>query len=162
MRIGVGAIVLRSGQLLLVKRKYPPSRGYWSIPGGHMKAGENIFETASRELLEETGIAAKPLCIIGVDQLRVVDATGVVVRDYILIDVLLDEGDRNVEPRAGSDALDARFIPLYEAIRRVDISLSTKSFIYRLLKTEAVASRDAARYCSVLTPSVTVVYEEKL
>ena len=43
--VGVGILLIRDNQLLLVKRKYDPDAGYWSIPGGHLDLGEEEFIT---------------------------------------------------------------------------------------------------------------------
>ena len=55
-RVGVAAVVTKNNRVLLVKRGVPPSKGLWAIPGGNMKLGETLKETAEREILEETGI----------------------------------------------------------------------------------------------------------
>jgi len=44
-------------------------RNTYEIPGGHREAGETIFETAKRELFEETGAVKfdiKPICVYSV------------------------------------------------------------------------------------------------
>lgn len=58
-RVGVGAIVINSGKVLLVQRGIEPSLGLWAIPGGTLKLGETLQECAAREILEETGITIK-------------------------------------------------------------------------------------------------------
>jgi 8-oxo-dGTP diphosphatase len=58
-RIGVGAIVVHEGRVLLVKRGTEPSRGLWAIPGGTLKLGETLQQCAAREILEETGITIR-------------------------------------------------------------------------------------------------------
>ena len=55
-RVGVGAIVVHEGRILLVKRAGEPGRGLWAIPGGRLKPGETLKECAAREILEETGV----------------------------------------------------------------------------------------------------------
>lgn len=42
--------------VLLVKRKYPPFRGHWAMPGGFVKEKENLEQAVERELEEETGV----------------------------------------------------------------------------------------------------------
>lgn len=52
-----GALVYRtknnSSELLLIKHKFG---GHWSFPKGHVEKGENEFQTALREVKEETGL----------------------------------------------------------------------------------------------------------
>ncbi len=45
------------GQMVLVRRRYPPEEGQWTLPGGGIEAGESVQEAARREVLEETGLA---------------------------------------------------------------------------------------------------------
>jgi 8-oxo-dGTP diphosphatase len=56
-RVGVGAIVLRSGKVLLGKRLGSHGTGTWALPGGHLEFGETVEACARRELLEESGLA---------------------------------------------------------------------------------------------------------
>ena len=44
--IGVGILLIRNKSLLIVKRKYNPDAGYWSIPGGHLELGEKVIAAA--------------------------------------------------------------------------------------------------------------------
>ena len=43
-------------KVLLIKRKYPPFKGSWAIPGGFVELEESLEEAVERELMEETGI----------------------------------------------------------------------------------------------------------
>jgi 8-oxo-dGTP diphosphatase len=52
----VGVIVERKDRILLVRRKFEPMAGGWSLPAGFMEYGEAPEETARREALEETGL----------------------------------------------------------------------------------------------------------
>ena len=58
-KVGVGVLVLRQGQILLVRRAMNPERGKWSIPAGFLDHGEDPVATAEREVAEETGLLVK-------------------------------------------------------------------------------------------------------
>ncbi|HZR45004.1 MAG TPA: NUDIX domain-containing protein [Ktedonobacteraceae bacterium] len=55
-QVGVGVIVTKGNQVLLMKRRNSHGDGTWSPPGGHLEYGEAIEECAIRETLEETGV----------------------------------------------------------------------------------------------------------
>ena len=57
--VGVGAVIIEPGRVVLVKRGHPPLAGEWSIPGGALEVGETLREAVVREVLEETGIAVE-------------------------------------------------------------------------------------------------------
>ncbi|MCE4625358.1 MAG: NUDIX hydrolase [Desulfurococcales archaeon] len=128
-RIGVGCLVFRDGKILLVKRKYPPSAGRWSIPGGHVELGEGVLETAARELEEETGLRGEPLGVVNVDDFIMYDDEGRVKYHYVLVTVLLDVSGG--EPRALSDALDAGFFSLEEA-EELELTVSTRGLLRKI------------------------------
>ena len=54
--LGVGAVVVRDGKVLLVKRGHEPLKGRWSLPGGRVELGETLVEAVRREIREETGL----------------------------------------------------------------------------------------------------------
>ncbi|MEE8632372.1 MAG: NUDIX hydrolase, partial [Candidatus Bathyarchaeia archaeon] len=54
--IGVGALIITDGQILLVKRGTEPGKDGWSIPGGLVKAGETLQKTIAREVKEESNL----------------------------------------------------------------------------------------------------------
>ncbi len=69
--IGVGALVIKDGKMLLVRRAQEPGKGYWTNPGGYIEQLEPIEETIIREVLEESGVAAVVSGIVAVrDQPR--------------------------------------------------------------------------------------------
>ena len=62
-RIGVAVIVIKSGRVLLGKRKGSHGEGTWAFPGGHLRFGETVEDCARRELMEETGLSIKDLTL---------------------------------------------------------------------------------------------------
>jgi ADP-ribose pyrophosphatase YjhB (NUDIX family) len=118
--IGVGAVVLRGDRVLLIRRAKPPRRGEWSLPGGLQKLGETVCDAAAREVLEETGVTARPCGIIDVvDLIERDNGSQARVRwHYTLIDVLaLWEAG---EPQPGADAAEASWFPVADVRRVVD------------------------------------------
>lgn len=51
------AIILENelGEILLVKRKFEPKKGYLDLPGGFVEPGESMEESTIREIKEELG-----------------------------------------------------------------------------------------------------------
>lgn len=62
--VGVGAVVIEQGRVLLVQRGTEPAKGQWSIPGGLIDVGESLREAVAREVREETGLIVEPLELI--------------------------------------------------------------------------------------------------
>ncbi len=61
----VGGLVVRRDAILLVRMTYGPSKGRLMLPGGVMDPGETLDVAVAREVLEETGVIAEPMGIIG-------------------------------------------------------------------------------------------------
>jgi 8-oxo-dGTP diphosphatase len=103
--VGVGAVILDQGRVVLVKRKFPPLAGEWSIPGGRLEIGETLREAVVREVREETGLTAEPADLLGVYDRLLRDEGGRILYHYVLIDFLC----RRLagELQAGGDADDA-------------------------------------------------------
>jgi len=54
--VTLDAVVTVAGHVLLVRRKHPPGKGLWAIPGGFLEGRERLLQGAIRELKEETGL----------------------------------------------------------------------------------------------------------
>lgn len=105
--VAVGAIVRRSGELLLVRRGRSPAAGEWSVPGGRVEPGELLMEAVVRELHEETGLRAVCGPLVGW-----VERTGE-DHHFVILDFEATVAS-DLEPVAGSDAAEARWWPVSE------------------------------------------------
>lgn len=99
--VGIGVVVLRGDQVLLVRRGKPPGVGSWTLPGGAQELDETCEQAARRELAEETGLQVGPLVLAAVvDSIRHDDA-GKVQYHYTIIDYAARW--RSGEAQASSD-----------------------------------------------------------
>lgn len=97
--------LLQDGQVLMVRRKYEPFQGQWTLPSGFMEYGESPEETALRELREELGVEVELTGLADVEMERgdprglclLVVYTGHIVKG---------------QPTAGDDADEVRAFPL--------------------------------------------------
>jgi 8-oxo-dGTP diphosphatase len=60
-----GALIVRDGRLLLMRRTIEPWLGHWDIPGGFCDADEHPVDTARREAREEVGLDVEITGILG-------------------------------------------------------------------------------------------------
>jgi|SRR5437879_4481154 len=86
--VGVGAIIIDEGRVLLVKRGHPPLAGEWSIPGGVLELGETLREAAIREAWEETCLRVETAELLGVYDRVLRDDEGRTLYHFVLIDFL--------------------------------------------------------------------------
>jgi 8-oxo-dGTP diphosphatase len=94
----------RAGRLLLIRRKNPPFRGQYALPGGFVDYGETTEHAAARELAEETALAAVSLSLIGVYSDPKRDPRGHTVSIAYRVEVA------GFDVRAGDDAAEAAFV----------------------------------------------------
>ncbi|MEI8396274.1 MAG: NUDIX hydrolase [Rhodospirillaceae bacterium] len=119
--VGVGVVVWRGGELLLIRRGNSPRQGQWGLPGGAQVLGETILEAAVREVREETGLTVNPTGVITACDGISRDEDGKVLYHYTLVEVGA-EYDGDSEPNAGADALDARWVALEDVASFVEWS----------------------------------------
>ena len=105
--IGVGAVVVRDGRVLLVRRRYEPLAGQWTLPGGAVELGETLAGALRREIREETGLAIDVGPIIEVLDRITRDEAGRVRHHFVLVDYLC--WPLRGRLLAASDVLDAVF-----------------------------------------------------
>lgn len=108
--VGVGAVVIRDGRVLLVRRGKPPRLNEWSLPGGAQRLAETVEQAVRREVAEETGFDIACRGVVAVVDFIDRDEAGAVRYHYTLIDFLAEiiGGD----PRPGDDARELAWAPL--------------------------------------------------
>jgi len=128
----VGAVLIKNGRVLLVKRGFPPAVGKWSIPGGAIEPGEGLTEAALRELEEETGLRAKPLGVVHILNNIVFDGEGNVKYHYLVLDILFDSTTIEGMLKPGGDAIGVEWMDIDEALKRDDVSRTTKKLLHKI------------------------------
>jgi len=97
---GVGALVVGSNGILLVKRDKDPGEGLWSIPGGLIELGETQEDAVVREVLEETGIHVELLALLSTADLIIPDGDENIKFHYVLNHYLAQALDEETQPES--------------------------------------------------------------
>ncbi len=126
--VGVGGIIFQGESVLLIKRGKEPALGQWSIPGGVVDLGETLQAAVVREILEETHLEVEPLALVKVLDRIFRDEEGGVTYHYVLADFLCRHTGGEVRP--GSDALEARFVPVAE-LSSLNVIPATRDVVHQ-------------------------------
>lgn len=106
--LGVGAVIVRGEEVVVVKRAHEPHAGEWSLPGGVLEVGETLAEAVVREAHEETGLRVRPLEVVEVVERIFRDDEHRCRFHFVIVDYLCELIDG--ELRAGQDAAEARWM----------------------------------------------------
>ena len=128
-KAAVGAVVIEEGRILLVKRKYPPKKGNWAIPGGSVNLGESLQAAAEREIMEETGLIIEAKEPVYTFDLIEHDSKGDVIFHYVIVDLLAEYVSGDLHP--ADDVSDARWFGRDE-IDGLEISETTKTLLDKM------------------------------
>ena len=138
--VGVGAVVVKDGQVLLIRRGKEPLRGRWLVPGGTVEYGEDLEQALVREVEEETGLTVRPREVVAVVD-RIHREGDRVLHHFVIVDYLCDW--IGGEPQAGSDA---------EAVALVSVDDLPG---YDLPEAALAVVHEGLRRCGVPLPSGT-------
>ena len=128
--VAVGAVVVKAGKVLLVRRGHDPSRGLWSLPGGAVKSGEGLKEAVAREVKEECGIEVSVGDVVDVLDRIYADPEGRIQYHYVIVDFLASW--RRGRLKAASDISDAAWVDP-GAIRRLPLTVGLAAVLRKAL-----------------------------
>ncbi|SCA54807.1 NUDIX hydrolase [Candidatus Terasakiella magnetica] len=131
--VGIGIVIHKDDDILLIKRAKPPYAGQWSLPGGAQDLGETIFQGAYREALEETNIKTTDHRLIDIVDSIHKDENDKIEYHYTLIEVscLYKSGTL----KAMDDASAAQWVPFTKignyGLRDETLRIITQSYLSR-------------------------------
>jgi len=136
--VGVGAVIVEAGKVVLVKRRYEPLAGRWSLPGGTLEVGETLETGVAREMREETGLDVEVGPVIEVFDRIILDADRRVRYHFVLVDyVCWPVGG---ELQAGSD-VDRAILVDPASLDAYDVTAKAQAVIARALELDREAPR---------------------
>ncbi len=140
--VGAGAVVRRRGKVLLIKRKFPPNKGKWSLPGGLVELGEFAHDAAAREVKEETGldVEIEGLLDVGADMHR--DSRSRLKYHYILVDYIASSKKGRV--KLNSESTDSGWFTRRQA-ESLEMPPGTRAVLRKFFELESSGFRLSAR-----------------
>jgi mutator protein MutT len=102
--VGVGAVIVDRGRVLLVRRGQEPLKGKWSLPGGLLELGESLAVGVVREVKEETGLTVETIELV--ELLDRIHRDGERVRyHYVIADYLCRVAGGELKAASDADAV---------------------------------------------------------
>ncbi len=123
--VAVAAVATSGRSVLLVKRKYPPNAGKWSLPGGYLELGERLVDGVLRELREETGVGGVVERFMTPVEYIESDGDGVRYHFVILVYLVRITGGNL---RASDDADEVALVPIEKAFE-MDLTETTREVL---------------------------------
>jgi 8-oxo-dGTP diphosphatase len=136
--VGVGAVIVDGGKALIVKRRFEPLAGQWSLPGGAVEVGETLEASIAREMLEETGLEVEVGPVIEVFDRITRDEDGRVRYHVVLVDYLCWPVGGVLQP--ASDVADAVFVDPLE-LHQYGLTQKATAVITRAFELDREAPR---------------------
>jgi mutator protein MutT len=153
--VGIGAVIVEAGRVLLVRRRFEPLAGNWSLPGGVVEVGETLEDCVRREIREETGLQVAVGPVIEVFDRITHDEAGRVQYHYVLVEYLCWPCGGTLQ--AGSDADAAVWVGPSD-LARYDLTDKAISVIGRGL-TLSVATADRSPHPGAMSRTGSARYK---
>jgi 8-oxo-dGTP diphosphatase len=126
--VGVGAVVVRGGKALIIKRAHEPRQGEWSLPGGLLELGESLQEAVRREIKEETSLDIEVGPVIETFDRVHRDDAGKIRYHFVIVDFVCWSSGGEAIP--GSDADGVAWVTA-DAIDDYKVNAHAKAVILR-------------------------------
>ncbi len=136
--VTVGGVIIDDGRVVLIRRRFEPSAGRWTLPGGMLEIGETLEAAVRREMLEETGLIVEVGPVAEVLERITHDADRRVQYHYVLIDYVCRPVSG--ELRAGSDADAAAWVRPGE-FDRYDLADRARAVVARALAVQSAGQK---------------------
>lgn len=102
--VGVGAVVVHKGRVLVARRGHAPMKGRWTLPGGLLELGETMAEGVAREVREETGLLVEAVELIEVID-RILKQEERIQFHYVIADYLCRVAGGELHAASDADAV---------------------------------------------------------
>jgi 8-oxo-dGTP diphosphatase len=126
--VGVGAIIVQEGKILLAKRGSEPGKGKWSVPGGLVELGEKLGKAVVREVKEETSLDVEVIRLIDAIDNIIPDSNGKLRFHFVILDYLTKLKGGTLQ--SSSDVLDTHWVRIDEA-EDYDLTNTFREFLKR-------------------------------
>jgi 8-oxo-dGTP diphosphatase len=125
--IAVDGIVVVKGKIALIRRKYPPFKGYYAIPGGFVNYNETVEDAVRREIKEELSVDTKITRLVGVYSDPKRDPRGHVIS--VAYELTIIGG----KLKAGDDAAKLKLIPI-DQVYNLQLAFDHSKILQDLLR----------------------------
>jgi len=126
--VGIGAIIICNGKILLEKRKGEPGRDKWTVPGGLVELGESAEQTVMREVKEETNLEVEQPELVDVVNSVTTDENGKIKYHFVIVDYFVKLKGGTL--KAADDAAELRWVEFSE-VENYDLTRSFREFFQR-------------------------------
>jgi len=126
--VGIGAIIICNGKILLEKRKGEPGRDKWTVPGGLVELGESAEQTVMREVKEETNLEVEQPELVDVVNSATTDENGKIKYHFVIVDYFVKL--KGGKLKAADDAAELRWVK-FSKVENYDLTKSFREFFQR-------------------------------